>query len=64
MAAVKGTHKMLEQSPEYIFVSDILDFSKYDKMLFTLEKYSTKLDKLLETTSNIEQESNRINRWQ
>ena len=64
MAAVKGTHKMLEQSPECIFVSDILDFSKYDKLLFTLEKYSTKLDKLLETTSNIEQESNRINRWQ
>jgi hypothetical protein len=64
MAAVKGTQKMLEHSLENILISDILDYSKYDKMLFTLESYSVKLDKLLETTSNIEQESKRMTRWQ
>jgi hypothetical protein len=64
MVAVKGTQKMLEHSLENILISDILDYSKYDKMLFTLESYSVKLDKLLETTSNIEQESKRMTRWQ
>jgi hypothetical protein len=60
MAYVNRPYKMLETSSE--IVSNIIDFSKYDKMISSLEKYSIKLDKLLETTSNIEQESKRINK--
>jgi hypothetical protein len=60
MAAVKGTQKILARNEKII--SSIVDHSKCTKLLSTLEKYSTKLDKLIETTSNIEQKSKRMHK--
>jgi hypothetical protein len=42
--------------------SCILDCGKYHKLMCSLEQYSIKLDKLIETTSNIEQESKKSKR--
>jgi hypothetical protein len=59
MAVVKGTRKMLQETQHGVLSPSIVDQCKCIKLLSTFEKYSTKLDKLLETTSNIEQESRR-----
>jgi hypothetical protein len=59
MAVVKEACKMLQETQQRVLSPSIVDQCKYIKLLSTFENYSTKLDKLLETTSNIEQESRR-----
>lgn len=62
MAVVKGAHKILQETQQGVLLPSIVDQCKCVKLLSTFEKYSIKLDKLLETTSNIEQESRRKHR--
>lgn len=39
------------------FKETLIDYKRCDKLIQSLEKYSQKLDKLLETTENIEKKS-------